>query len=98
MSIQSGTSPTLTESYSYDPSTSLLKSVTDQNQRVTNYDYFPGTLASKTVTLPTLAHRDFTYDYVNLTSTGTTFDATSVQVDCSPPSISLNPCPTRKLA
>jgi RHS repeat-associated protein len=80
MSIQSGTSPSLTESYGYDVSTSLVKSYTDQNQRMTNYDYFPGTLASKTMTLPTQAHQDFSYDYVNLTTTVTSYDSNSVQV------------------
>jgi|GEM_PF-1506126 len=79
-SIQSGTSPSLTESFSYDPNTSLVMSHNDQNQRATNYDYFPGTLASKTVTLPTMAHEDFSYDYVNLITTVTTSDAASVQV------------------
>jgi len=79
-SIQSGTSPSLTESYSYDVSTSLVTSYTDQNQRINHYDYFPGTLASKKVTLPTQAHQDFSYDYVNLTSTVTSYDSNSVQV------------------
>jgi RHS repeat-associated protein len=79
-SMQSGSSPSLTESYGYDPSTGLVTSYTDNNQRITNYDYFPGTLASKKVTLPTAAHQDFSYDYVNLTSTVTTFDGGSVQV------------------
>jgi RHS repeat-associated protein len=79
-SIQSGASPTLTESYGYDPSTGLVTSYTDNNQRITNYDYFAGTLASKKVTLPTQAHQDFSYDYINVTSTVTSFDANSVQV------------------
>jgi RHS repeat-associated protein len=80
MTIQSGTSPSLTESYGYDVNTSLTTSYTDQNQRMTNYDYFPGTLASKKVTLPTAAHQDFFYDYVNLTTTVTSYDLNSVQV------------------
>ncbi len=79
-SIQSGTSPTLTESYTYDASTSLLKSYTDQNQRITNYDYFLGTLSPKKVTLPTQARQDFTYDYVNLSRTVTAYDNLSIQV------------------
>lgn len=79
-SIQSGISPTLTESYTFDVSTSLLKSYTDQNQRVTNYDYFTGTLSPKTVTLPTQAHQEISYDYVNLSTTVTAYDSTSVQV------------------
>jgi len=75
VTVAKGTSPTLSDSFTYELNTGNLLSHTDANSRVTTYDYRVGDLRLNSTTLPTGAHIDMNYDNGNLSVTKKTYSS-----------------------
>ena len=63
----------ITTSTTYDFNTGLILSVTDANGRSSQTTYSPASLRLQTVTLPTGAHTDYSYDDAAMSVTETTY-------------------------
>ena len=78
ITVTSGTSPTISDSYTYEFATGNILSHTNPNTtttRTTTYSYNAGDLRLNSTALPTGAHTDIAYDDVNLKVTQTTYQA-----------------------
>ena len=73
VTVQAGSSPSLTDTYTYEFGTGNVKSHTDPNSREVDYTYNVGDLRLSSTILPTHAHIDTAYDDVNLKTTQTTY-------------------------